>query len=129
MRVHSRYVRTATALLMALGYVSVFRSPSAGFSAILPPVLGVSRAERLGEALPAFAWRTNRLGKALCAIAFAAGGEGGACLAHAQAMPASPHTLLCELSFSPLSGTSSLRMGGINEWGATRSRTWSCNSS
>jgi len=58
--------------------------------------------ERLGEALPAFARRTNRLAKALYAIAFAAGGEGGARLAYAQAMPASPRTLLRLLSFSPL---------------------------
>jgi len=69
MRVHSRYVRTATDL------------PWAGIRVHLQIMVRrffcdnatCSRrifAERLGDALPAFARRTNRLAKALCAIAF-----------------------------------------------------------
>lgn len=81
-------------------------------------------AERLGEALPAFARRTNRLAKTLCAIAFAAGGEGGARLAHAQAMPASPRTLLRKLSFSPPSATSPPRVVGIDEWAWKKGRSY-----
>jgi len=121
MRVHSRYIRTATDL------------PWAGIRVHLQ--ITVRRffcdnatcswrifAERLGEALPAFARRTNRLAKALCAIAFAAGGEGGARLAHAQAMPVSPRSLLRLLESSFLPATSPPRVVGIDEWGATRRR-------
>lgn len=123
MRVHSRYVRTATDL------------PWAGIRVRLQITVRrffcdnatCSRrifAERLGEALPAFARRTNRLAKALCAIAFAAGGEGGARLAHAQAMPASPRTLLRLLEFSPLSTTSPPRVVGIDEWAWKKGRSY-----
>ncbi len=80
--------------------------------------------ERLGEALPAFARRTNRLAKALYAIAFAAGGEGGARLAYAQAMPASPRTLLRLLSFSPLPAPSPPRVVGIDEWAWKKGRSY-----
>lgn len=115
MRVHSRYVRTATDL------------PWAGIRVRLQITVHrffcdnatCSRrifAERLGEALPAFARRTNRLAKALYAIAFAAGGEEGARLAHAQAMPVSPRTLLRLLSSSLLPVPSPPRVVGVDEW-------------
>jgi transposase len=86
-RVHSRYVRTATDLPWAGIRVRLQITVRRFFC----DTATCSRrifAERLGEALPAFARRTNRLAKALCAIAFVAGGEGGARLAHTQAMPA-----------------------------------------
>jgi hypothetical protein len=90
----------------------------------MPPALGTSRLERLGEALPALARRTNRLTKALCAMAFAAGGEGGARLAQAQAMPASPRTLLRVLESSLLPATSPPRVIGLDEWAWKKGRSY-----
>ncbi len=81
-------------------------------------------AERLGEALPAFARHTNRLAKAWCAIAFAAGGEGGARLAHAQAMPVSPRTLLRLLESSLLPAASPPCVLGIDEWAWKKGRSY-----
>ena len=90
----------------------------------MPPALGTSRLERIGEALPAFARRRNRFTKALCAVAFAAGGEGGARLAQAQAMPASPRTLLRLLESSLLPATSSPRVVGHDEWAWKKGRSY-----
>ncbi len=81
-------------------------------------------AERLGESLPAYARRTSRLAEALCALAFAAGGEGGTRLAHAQAMGASPRTLLRLLHSSSLPGIAPPRILGIDEWAWKKGRTY-----
>jgi hypothetical protein len=66
--------------------------------------------------LPAYARRTSRLMEALCSIAFAAGGEGGARLAYAQGLPASPRTLLRLLHAYPLPEAPPARVVGIDEW-------------
>jgi transposase len=122
-RVHSRYVRTVADL------------PWAGFRVHLQ--ITIRRffcdtttcprrifAERLGEALPAFARRTNRLTQALCGLAFVAGAEGGARQAHAQAMPVSPRTLLRLLEASLLPATSPPRVVGIDEWAWKKGRSY-----
>src|ERR1700674_5155212 len=96
-RIHSRYMRTVADLPWAGVsvqlhlYVRRFFCDNATCSRRI-------FAERLGESLPASARRTRRFAEALCALAFAAGGEGGARLAHAQALGASPRTLLRLLS-------------------------------
>jgi transposase len=81
-------------------------------------------AERLGESLPAYAQRTSCLAEALCALAFAAGGEGGARLVHAQAMDASPRTLLRLLSSYSLPGMAQPRVLGIDERAWKKGRTY-----
>jgi transposase len=81
-------------------------------------------AERLGESLPASARRTSRFAEALCTFAFAAGGEGGARLAHAQTMGASPRTLLRLLHSCSLPGIAPPRVLGLDEWAWKKGRTY-----
>lgn len=123
MRVHSRYVRTVTDLPWAGIRVRLQITVRRFFcdNAICSRHIF---AERLGEALPAFARRTTRLTKALCTIAFTAGGEGGARLAQAQAMPASPRTLLRLLESSLLPATSPPRVVGLDEWAWKKGRSY-----
>jgi transposase len=80
-------------------------------------------AERLGESLPAYARRTSRFAEAMCALAFAAGGEGGARLAHAQAMVVRPRTLLRLLSSCSLSSIAPPQVLGIDECAWKKGRT------
>ena len=81
-------------------------------------------AERLGDAFVAFARRTCRMTQALCTIAFAVGGEGGARLAHAQAMPVSSRTLLRLLHASPSPRPLTARVVGIDEWAWKKGRSY-----
>jgi transposase len=123
MRVHSRYVRTAADLPWA-GIRVRLQITVRRFFCDHATCSRCIFAERLGEALPAFARRTVRLTKALCAMAFAAGGEEGARLAQAQAMPVSPRTLLRLLESSLLPATSPPRVVGLDEGAWKKGRSY-----
>ncbi len=122
-RVHSRYVRTVADLPWAGIRVRLQITVRRFFCDNATCARRIF-AERLGEALPAFARRTVRLTKALCVMAFAAGGEEGARLAHAQAMPVSPRTLLRLLEASLLPASSPPRVVGLDEWAWKKGRSY-----
>ncbi|MDQ5852754.1 MAG: transposase family protein [Chloroflexota bacterium] len=99
-RIHSRYTRTVADLAWAdrplALHLRVRRFVCS--TATCPRKIF---AERFGAALPAFARRTARLVSTLRTLAFSAGGQGGARLAYALKMPASPRTLLRLLHTAP----------------------------
>lgn len=123
MRVHSRYVRRAADLPWAGRRVCLEITIRRFFCDNVSCTRRIF-AERLGVSLPVYARRTSRLIEALCTLAFAAGGEGGARLAHAQGLPASPRTLLRLLYAFPLPESAPARVVGIDEWAWKKGRSY-----
>ena len=68
---------------------------------------------------------TKRLQEALQAVGLATGGEGGSRLARKLGMQVAPTTLLrcIRTASSPIAQT--VRVLGLDDWGATRSHRWS----
>jgi transposase len=122
-RIHSRYTRTVADLAWA-------DRPLALHLQVRRFVCGTATcqrkifAERFGAALPAFARRTTRLVSTLRTLAFSVGGQGGARLAHALKMPASPRTLLRLLHATPIPPTPSPHALGIDDWAWKKGRNY-----
>ena len=90
------------------------------------PVLTCSQrifCERLSLVAP-HAHRTVRLNHALQRISLAVGGEGGARLARALALPTSPDTLLRRLRQLPSLPSATPRVVGIDDWAKRKGRSY-----
>jgi transposase len=72
--------------------------------------------ERLAAFVASHARRSHGLRAALRRVALAIGGEGGARLATALAMPTSPDTLLRLIRSFPLTAPEDPRIIGLDEW-------------
>jgi hypothetical protein len=85
--------------------------------------------ERLPDLVEPSARMTNRLRVALQALGLTTGGEGGARLAPKLGMRVAPMTLLRGMRAVPSPAVSGVRVLGLDDWGATRSRMCSCKNS
>lgn len=122
-RVHSRYVRHLGDLPWQ-GRLSRFDLQVRRFRCSAPECPRRIFAERLpAVALPRMR-RTVRLADAQHRIALSAGGEGGARLARAIAMPVSGDTMLRLIRASPLPEAPSPRVVGIDDWAWRRGRRY-----
>ena len=83
-------------------------------------------AERLPDLVQPYARKTLRLLQALHAIGLTAGGEGGARLTQHLHLPTSPPTLLRGVKTLLTPPAPPVRVLGVDDWGATRSRMCSC---
>jgi transposase len=79
-------------------------------------------AARLPGLVVPFARRTMRLSAHLLRTAFVLGGEGGATHAAAEGAPVSARTLLRLIRAAALPSAGSVRVLGVDDWGATRCR-------
>ena len=122
-RVHSRYMRTV-ADLPCVGQVLTVSLQVRRFFCEAPHCPHRTFAERFGTVLLPYARRLSRLTEALVALAFSTGGEGGARLAHALAMPVSPRTLLRLLHAQPVAQVPPPRVVGLDEWAWKKGRTY-----
>ena len=122
-RVHSRYTRTV-ADLPCVGQPVTVSLQVRRFFCDAPQCPQKTFAERFGSALPPFARRLSRLTDALVVLAFATGGEGGARLAHALAMPVSPRTLLRLIHGQTVQQGPAPRVVGLDEWAWKKGRTY-----
>jgi transposase len=122
-RVHSRYVRRLGDLPWQ-GRVCRFELRVRRFRCPAPECPRRIFAERLpAVALPRVR-RTVRLADAQRRIALSAGGEGGARLARALAMPVSGDTLLRLIRAAPLPEVATPRVVGIDDWAWRRGQRY-----
>jgi hypothetical protein len=127
-RIHSRYHRTVADLPCG-GRQVVLRFWSRRF--FCPNSACVLRlfAERFAAVVEPYARRTTRLLHALRAIGFTVGGEAGARLTRHLHLSTSAATLLRVIKALLPPSTSPVRVLGVDDWGATRSRMCSCKDS
>jgi len=114
-RVHSRYTRTLTDRPLA-GTPLRYRITVRRFTCRTADCPRTVFAEPIEDLAPSHARTTADLADAHTAIGFAAGGEPGARLAHALAMPTSPDTLLRRVKATALDSGPPPRYVGIDDW-------------
>lgn len=114
-RVHSQYRRTVADLPLA-GTPVVLHIRTRKFFCSTPSCPRRIFTERLPEVVAPHARRSQGLRLALRRIAMATGGEAGARLATALAMPTSPDTLLRLIRSLPLTAPEDPRIVGLDEW-------------
>ena len=85
--------------------------------------------ERLPELVQSYARMTNRLRDALVALGLATSAEVSERLAPSLGMLISAPTLLLRLRAVACPPPTSVRILGVDDWGATRSRMYSCKDS
>src|SRR5437764_10787644 len=85
--------------------------------------------ERLPDLVQSYARMTNRLREALVALALATSAQVSERLAPSQGMLVSAPTLLRRLRAVACPPPKSVRILGVDDWGATRSRMYSCKDS
>jgi zinc-finger of transposase IS204/IS1001/IS1096/IS1165 len=126
--VHSYYQRSPMALpssgrpVRLLIEVCRFRCPN-------PACRRKTFAEPLPLLVAPHAQRTHSVQDLLRVIGEVVGGEAGARLSQLLAMACSPDTLLRLVRRAPLPLSSTVRVLGVDEWGATRSCICSCKNS
>ena len=113
--VHSRYQRTVADLPLA-GTAVVLHIGVRKFFCHVPTCPRRIFTERMATFVAPYARRSDGLRAALRRVALAVGGEGGARLATALAMPTSPDTLLRLIRSVPLTAPENLRIIGLDEW-------------
>jgi hypothetical protein len=86
-------------------------------------------AEQFPGLVPSYARLTTRLREALVALGFATNGEVASRLAPRLGMQVAPTTLLRRVRAVPLASSGPVRVLGLDDWGATRSRRCSCKDS
>lgn len=113
--VHSRYRRTVADLPLA-GVAVVLHIRVRKFFCRVPTCTRRIFTERLAGFAAPHARRSQGLRAALRRVALALGGEGGARLATALAMPTSPDTLLRLIRSCSLTPPENPRIIGLDEW-------------
>ena len=86
-------------------------------------------AERLPALCRPHAQRTQRLQEALCRLGLRVGGQAGADTGQEQGLSGSRDTILRLVRRFPQPAQSEPRIIGLDDWGATRSRSCSCKDS
>jgi transposase len=122
-RVHSHYTRTVADLPWA-GRILVLALRTRRFFCDASACARKTFAERFGPALPAYARRTTRLRDWLRALAFATTAQGGARLAHQQAMPTSPRTLLRLMHATSTQPCPEPQAVGVDDWAWKKGRSY-----
>ena len=127
-RVHGNYVRTLADLPCA-GRRVILRLSVRKFVCSTPTCPRQIFTERISDLVQSYARRTNRLREALVALGLATSAEVSERLAPALGMLVSASTLLRRLREVACPPPPSVRILGVDDWGATRSYICSCKNS
>lgn len=127
-RVHGSYVRTVADLPCA-GRRVILRLSIRKFVCSAPTCPRQIFTERLADLVHSYARMTNRLREALVGLGLATSAEVSERLAPSLGMPVSAPTLLRRLRAVACPPPTSVRILGVDDWGATRSCICSCKNS
>ncbi len=125
---HSRYVRTVGDLPCA-GRQVVLKLTVRKFLCSVPDCPRTMFTERLPDLVQSYARVTNRLREALVALGLATSAEVSERVAPSLGMLVSAPTLLRRLRTVSCPPPTTVRILGVDDWGATRSCMYSCKDS